>query len=855
MKLAFIVSSILLTISILIEPDYTTFFILAILFGSIIAGFLNKDLIYRFKYAFLAILSSVISIFFVIYGLYLTAGIGTSVSSVGALRIYNFATVSFFSGNITPLRSLILVGHFWSTVVYAPPSILLYSHKIRYVNSLMYPSQLLLPNGFTTYLWLFTIIMIPILSLLSLIFKATRKISFPVTLLFVLFYTMSMVYYIKPLFYIELYLSNLPVVGNAIGTTLSLPGHIINVIAAMYYILFSITIINILNKRIHINLSKANNKLNIHIEIFEDIIKRTNSKFKIRNNKFKVFIVFFLLFIVLFSGWQAFDGSFYPARAPEVSNGNGVANIGAFTPVSVNSSVIHAYNLISSQSERFNIIWIGGPEYSERPYGGAHSGAKIPNLAFLTSNDMKSAFYYDLIMGNVKYIVLSNQDIQKNIPGIFVQYTFNSAGFKNFNNAQSFMSNITGLKIICKKNQVDIFEVSGFTQLYKTNTLLNYNGNSPYLSSLPYLFNSLRDNVSITDSKQFGIPVSINNNNKGISIYTPINIANFTPNTNSRFYNMSGHEKIAGMEHNYATSLPNNFTLTLWSNNQTYYNYSDGVTNISNYKSSDESISYNGSFDSGAGGYFVNKHCVNLTVTFYAKSSKNGTDSFVFMGEPVSNSSTDNIYNTINFNVSKCYKKYSFSEVFPNSEKYIDFRLFDLINGTFYLKNLCSKYESLPSIVNNPSLPFGNYMKLSNTMIHGKNSTALIYLKNDTMNNFEWIRFNFSNGLYLKTKSKIAALILINNITSLDHENKSYIVSVYPSSREYELNFNAKLYTSIPGIYGNSIFIISGNATSLNDMRIITEGKTIMDLYYIGIILYLTMLTCFMVNIYRKNKI
>ena len=859
MKMAFLLSTILLTISILVEPDYTTFYIISIVVGSIIAGLINRDFLYRFKYAILTIISAIIPVSFVILGLLLTSSTGSTVTAVGALRVYNYGAISFASRNIKPLYPLILIGHSWSTIVYAPPNILLYGDKISSVKSLMSPSQLLLPDGFITYIWLFTVIMVPVISLISIVFRKTRKIAFPVIILFIIFYTMSLVYYIKPLFYLEMYISEIPLIGNSIGTTLSIPGHIINVIASMYYILFSIFLVNLMNLHFPVDIKSDRDKSNINIQILKNYIGNIKNGKYFKNNKFQVFVVIFIIFIVIFSGWQAFDGTFYPARAPDTANGNTVANIGGYTPLNLNSSVIHAYDFISSQKSNFNILWIGGPAFSNRVYESPHPEASIPNLNYITSNNLSTDFYYNLLYSDVKYVVISNQDIQKN-PGAIFEYTFPDAGFKNFTCAQSFLQNNTGLKEIYNKYQVDIFEINNITSMYKSNLLLNYEGNSAYEVALPYMFKTLGYDVAITDDNKYGLPVNFDNNTKTISIDTPEYISSLVGATSSPYFNLSSNTTISGAGHNTGVGLPDNFTLTLWSGNETYYHYSNRTLNITIHNNSDESISYNSSFDGGPGGYYVNGNSINSTVvslklTFCAKASSKGTGGVLFMGEPESNIYTDNVYSGFNFNVSNFYKKYTFSYTFPAKEKYVNFRLYDSTDGTVYIKNLSTRYITYPHISENSILPFGNFVTLNNTLLKGNNGTAFVYMENNKMNNYKWIKFNFSKGLDIKNSTRIAALIIFKNDTLLNNENKSYVVSIYPSSKEYKLSYENTLYTSMPGIYGNSIFTINKNITSLNDIKIITKGKIIMDVFYIGIMIYLSMLSWFLLDTYRKSKL
>ncbi len=853
MRLAFLLSTILLTISILVEPDYTTFYIISILIGSIIAGLLNKDFIYRFKYALLSIFTVIIPVLFILYGMYMTSSTGAPVLALGAVRIYNRGAIAFFSGNIKPLYPLILIGHRWSTIVYAPPNILLYGDKISSVKALMYPSQLLLPPGFITDLWFFTLIMIPVLSIISIIFRHSRKITFPVLVLFIIFYIMSLVYIIKPVYNLEYYLSSLPLIGSSIGTTLSLPGHIINVLACMYYILFSVTLIELFNRlsgsRITLEYKKQEDNSNTNNKL--KIISR---KFPLNGKQLKIIIAVFITFIVLFSGWQAFDGTFYPARAPDSIYGNHVNDIGGFTPIQINSSVIYAYNLISSQKSNFNILWIGGPEYNNRGPESPHPTANIPDLSYITSNNMTSDFYYNLLYSDTKYVVISNQDIVKNAANIY-EDTFLDAGFKNFSDARSFMNNVSGLNEIYDKNQVVIYQVNGFSSLYNSNLLIQCNASNPDYTSFPYLFKTMGYNIALTDSDN-GINFLINNNTAN-AVDTPVYIgANLIKIDDNKFFNLNSSKSLSSAGHNYGTGLSDNYTLTLWSNDETYYNYTNDNVNITmtgDYGAG-TSISYNGSFNGGPGGFYDNNNYSNLTVTFYAKSSINGTDTIIFMGEPKSNINTDNVYCDINFNVTNNYKKYTFSYTFSSAEQYLDFRLFTHNPGIFYVKNLSTEYSILPKIIQNSSMPFGNYAVLNNTLLKGVDETALIYMKNRTDNNFEWLKFNYSKGLYIKNNTDIAAFVLLSNASVLNQDTKSYIVSIDPSLRDYELKYGDKYYKPIPGIYGNSIYTINGNISSLNNVKIIVSGGTVTDIFYIGILLYLIILTYFMIDIYRKNR-
>ena len=452
-----------------------------------------------------------------------------------------------------------------------------------------------------------------------------------------------------------------------------------------------------------------------------DNLRSIRKSFSINRKQLKIISAAVIIFIVLFSGWQASDGTFYPARAPDSSYGNHVCDIGGFTPVQINSSVIYAYNLISSQKSDFNIIWIGGPEYNNRVYEPPHPGASIPDLSYITSNNMTSDFYYNLLNSNTKYVVISNQDIVKNAANIY-EYTFLDAGFKNFSDAKSFMDNVSGLNEIYNKNQVIVYEVKGFSSLYKSNLLIHCNARNPDYTGIPYIFKTMGYNASFTDSNN-GVNFLINNNTDN-SVDTPSYIAsNIVKVDNFESYNLNSTKTITGAGHNYGTGLYDNYTLTLWSNDETYYNYTNDTVSIkmTGDYGSGTSISYNGSFDGGPGGFNENNNYITLTVSFYAKSSVNGRDGILFMGEPKSNIYTDNVYNGINFNATNNFRKYSFSFTFTSAEEYIDFRLFDNNPGTFYVKNLSTQYAILPNITQNSSMPFGNYVVLNDTLLRGNN--------------------------------------------------------------------------------------------------------------------------------------
>ncbi|MDG7041379.1 MAG: hypothetical protein JRN66_09010 [Nitrososphaerota archaeon] len=835
---AFMVATLLLNVSILLDPDYTTFFIITIIVGAAISGLINRDFTRRLGFAFLSSISSAITAVYLIIQLYLNSPLGSTLGAA-ATSARSFGSLYGGSSNINPLYVLILIGHAWSTMVFTSPNAILYANKISYIKGLMSPTQVILPPGFLTYVWIFTLIMIPFLSFLSLIFKKYQKVTLPAAGLAAIFLLMATVVYDKSLLGLEWAIVRIPVIGGTIGTTLSLPGHAINALASIYYVLFSVTVIGLLGKAEKIS------QINIMFSLTENLKKSFSFNTKKASGYLKTFTALFLIFIVLFSGWQAYNGTFWPARAPEVPYGNGVANIGAFSPVPINKSVLSAYNLISSLNENYGVIWVGGPIYSLRSFGLPEYGY-APQYSFLVQHDMKGALYYYLLYGGVKYFIISNDDILENITDIGGT-TFQEAGFENYTQAQDFLSSVPGLKMIYNGNSVSVFEVENYTPSLMTNLLISVNQNSPYVAVLPYLFKTLGYNVSVSGN-DVGASFTFGNLTGNYSIYTPVEALSLL-HLKGENYNLSYNTTFGGVDHNIPVGLPDNFTLALWSNYDTYYNYSDGtvIIRMTNQANAYTTISYNGAFTGGPGGFYDPGDYVNLTVSFYAEAESPSVGSVIFMGEPSSNLYTDNVGASVPFNMSTSLKEYTFSYLFPPTDKYVDFRLSDLSSSMVIFKNITATYTTYPEILKDPNLPFGNYFQISNAVINANGYKILALMNNS--NKYRWV--NATNTLFINGTAELAALIFLKNNTELG-EGK-YLVYSYPALNDVRLSYNGSMYKPLPGLFGDSIFVLSGESNATG-ATIVLYGQNYMLAYFILILTFILIMFTLILKGYFKSK-
>ena len=174
-KNSILANGVLLGVTALLDPDYFFFFALSTAIVSLTIGISERKISSRM----LGWLYSVfISLPVVIFLFYFSSVISAPGNSIAFYRPLSDAISG--SMNLYPLYTLALFGHLWSTMTFAPPNILLYQSRVSSIPTLLYPAQILLPPGTTTFFWWVCIYSIPFFSFVSLIFKQSRRVVVPV---------------------------------------------------------------------------------------------------------------------------------------------------------------------------------------------------------------------------------------------------------------------------------------------------------------------------------------------------------------------------------------------------------------------------------------------------------------------------------------------------------------------------------------------------------------------------------------------------------------------------------------------------------------------------------------------------
>ncbi|MCL5786539.1 MAG: hypothetical protein M1151_07755 [Candidatus Thermoplasmatota archaeon] len=715
----------LMILSFLMDPDYTPMFWTAVLGTSLIEAYSHRS-VRSIAFAFIAIFLSSLSIGYLYLQADLSSQLAVSGFNVLGYRDFSPSTVSYFANNITPFNVLLQFGHIWSTIVYAPPSILLYGN-VPFQPTIYSPPQVLVVGGVVFYLWIFALIAVPLISFSSLLYSSTRKFALPILLPFIIAYLITQEWNFRFIYASLHYLSYIPIFGSAIGTSLSLPGHFINFLVFLYIPLFSLGAFQLIYyaDKVEVRRGTPRNQATHTVRVRRGVLPKRDN----RPDGKTLLAAGIVIALLILGGWQAFNGSFYPMRASQGSFllGNSIEPKGVFAPTAVNSSVIQAYNLvISNYSEGYNTLWIGGPTVNEFTWAPPQMSVSLSNFTYLSSHDMHNAVYPYLMAHSVRYVVLSNQDIQGTSPNPFESY-----GFANYSDAYAFF-NASNLTQVYSRNSVIVFEIPSINgPVYYPDLLLNTYNHGDGQSALYGLFSSLGYNISLASG---GIPTGFDDITRTIDIVTPSEASqsgfmvpqssgsNTTSGPIQAFYykNSTSFSGAQNYFQNNSSSifvhyLPGNFTTTSWGGN-TSFNYSNGRLSAYGKKSS-FSEGFNGALSERPDGIHVltGTSPILLSVSFEISTSVNFTGSIrlYLIGEQYNyrEYTTLDQYGIVpNNNTSVLH----FSTVLPSNTSYFGFRL----GGYSFTGGLNIGFINLtysPYISPDGNAPFGNYLSLNNS--------------------------------------------------------------------------------------------------------------------------------------------
>jgi len=857
----------LMLISFLLDPDYVPMFWIAVVAVSIVSGIIQKEL-RRIAYSVASVLISTLSILY----LYLQAYWSAPPSNFG-FNALGYRSFSLFTANINYYNVLILFGHWWSTLVYSPPSILFYKNIFN-LPALYSPAQVIVVPGITYYLWIAGLSLVPIISFSSLVFKNTRMLALPVLVVFFIAYIISEEMNFKWIYFGLHHLVYLPVIGTAIGTTLSLPGHFINLIAYSYLPLFSLGILSILSfsetpfwigRKSNLKRKKeTENRINI-VASFNSARRRTDQRqkesfisFSIalslyrypgkrnRRKDIKTFpnvrlhlrgringkrniytlraaaiIVVIFLFISL-ADWQAFNGSFYPMRASPGSflEGDAVPPKGAFSPTEVSSAVLGAYDMVTAGYNGYSTIWIGGPSVSEFTWAAPPDNIQTPGLKELISENLYGDVVPYLIAHSVRYVVISGDDISQFSGNLFTPY-----GFANYSSAEQFFLK-SGLRLVYSVGNVYVFEVPNVPgPIYYSNMMLRYTGSSSNNAPLYSLFHHMGINLSLSENSE--VSVSIFNNSSQIDVVPPDMLwysGVFSPENaltvkSTSSFNSTNYKGFMEYYQNnsmgqFVHTLPGNFTTTVWGGNTSFY-YDNGSINATG-KNSSFSIGFNGSLAGQPGGYYIGNSSIpaEVAVTFNASSSSNFTGRTVLnvIGE-AKDPAVITYFDNLNFSVSEKERMFRFIEFLPADSAYVGFRIgFYGFTGIVHIgfTNFTIVRKGIAFL--NYSYPFGEGVYLHNTILQvppGFRDAYFVYYDNSSK---EIHVANISTGdSYKMINESIEGIVLIKNISINSYYGHYAVINEGISRADDVKSDGLSLTKYYEGVDGSYIFPLNGN--------------------------------------------
>ena len=531
--------AVMISVSLMLDPDYYLIFILAMFLGFIVSK--NIRGFKKIGYPSLLLILTLPVLFYIIFGMLVTS---TGISNPLAVRaILN----AFGNTNINAITSLLLIGHAWSTFSLAPPSVVFYMGKN--VATPYFGDMVIFPASFLTYLWIITLSLYPVFAIISLKLSKTRGITVPFLLLLLLSLFLSQWFRIPLISTLFVDASRIPLIGPAIGTALSLPSHYMNpegisesVLISVFFLyvwskgdiikefcsrdIYFVTVISIsfiayvfylilnnpaVDAAVLLYLISASTLIAILYYVFSYLASKPHLSIIMKKMKSlgkgthgKVVISVIIVFIVVFTGWQAFNGSYFPQRSFNGTPQNALSNpFGPYSPVSIPSYVINKYQALTENSS-YNTVFFAPqmPNNLDGEYMGTY-------LNYLIDNNYAFALKPFMTYENIRYLITYDDSSiitnALNISGLGIQY-LGPGSYLYSDNATLGNS-------------------------YKANILLNYTGSSDLYSTIYSYLPELGLIPVVSD--RGSNTLDFNSMNGSVNIMSPLYFKSFSPLRNS----------------------------------------------------------------------------------------------------------------------------------------------------------------------------------------------------------------------------------------------------------------------------------------------------------------------------------
>jgi hypothetical protein len=624
-----IVASCLLSISLLLDPVLFPEFAIAILASLFVSGLILRQVgrSLRMVGVFLALSApALIYIILLIHATSITSG------PYYNLRQYSLSTAAGLSANATPTAVFSLLGNYWSTLTYAPPSILPYSGGLSELPSIGSPTQILLPPGIVTEVWVISLLLVPVFAFSTLLYRRFTRVAVPVAMLGLLGFVLTRYTYNPILSGVITLAVGLPLVGGDIGTSVALPGHFLALIVVSYMILVPIGVYLIATRIVQptaVALEQATRLLSGLPTVRGSSIKRAgtwrgNWVLTRASPKLPAIIAIAVTCLVALPGWQAINGSYFPSRAsPPTIGGNGVPGSAPYAPISFPANVTSVYSFIHSQRGDFNIYWPDGGtdaqdlqvnQYLFHSSDAPKPLALLPSLPYLIQSNLSADITAYLRANDVLYVVVENST-----PDALAR----EFGLSSAAEILETLTIAPGLSRIIDDSEIVVFQVSDLPGFVYNVPLVLTPGTSFPVPAMAYdVFDSLGVPVALAASDSAVPSLSLDNGSGAVQLYTPTSLTSADPTytTNvsasavprhftipsSGYANVSDPELPNNAGEFTSTVQSGNWTLTNWGQVTAGYRWSNGSVSWNTTRlDSAISLSYNGTLASGAGGVVV----------------------------------------------------------------------------------------------------------------------------------------------------------------------------------------------------------------------------------------------------------
>ena len=293
------------------------------------------------------------------------------------LKASDFGVLQLYSSNSSPLNVLSLLGYWWSSITYGPPSILQANVGVLPTSGI--PPYMIDTGGMSLGLWQLSLTLTPILAFGSLISRKYARQALPFAVIALIGATFSMGTQ-APLglaIPIDLTLGELPFVGSTWQTAIAVPIYFIVIVEACYVPLIVMSVARVSELLTSLSRSWSLRRVRVGPNLRVGLIIRYRPPNRAWVAKSAAVAAVAVLLSMLFLGsWQFANGSFYPAGQSPGTNQNLIPNAGALSPESVPVSDLQAFEFLKSIPSTLGIAWP-----SQGPFVYPWANRSSPGLA------------------------------------------------------------------------------------------------------------------------------------------------------------------------------------------------------------------------------------------------------------------------------------------------------------------------------------------------------------------------------------------------------------------------------------------------------------------------------------------